>query len=419
MARGFFAELQRQAKQAAREKERAQKESHRAYAAALREAEAAKKRDERARIESQKATAVEQKRLEKEAKESHEAAMAAEVECLNLKLAEIDEELTGILAATLEVDDFVDLETLRAKVNHPAFDRPDLLENSRPSLPIIDPPAPVLHEPKPLRGVMALLGKKGIEKKKLAAKARHEAELIEWQMLLEQNQLLRQNDAVAYEKKENNRLIELQGEQARYASECAQREEAAAIQNSAVDDLIANLGYGTKEAIEEYIGIVLSNAVYPEHFPIGYGFTFEPSVAELRLRVAVISPNQVSTVKNYKYTKASDEITAVEMSAKVCKDRYTNAINQVALRVPHEIFEADRRGLIGTISLEVGTQANDPATGLANFIPFVALAVSREEFMKLDLANVVPAATLAHLGASISKNPFELVPANTSGVRRT
>ena len=121
----------------------------------------------------------------------------------------------------------------------------------------------------------------------------------------------------------------------------------------------------------------------------------------------------------FKYTKASDEITAVEMSAKVCKDRYTNAINQVALRVPHEIFEADRRGLIGTISLEVGTQANDPATGLANFIPFVALAVSREEFMKLDLANVVPAATLAHLGASISKNPFELVPANTSGVRRT
>ena len=175
MARGFFAELQRQAKQAAREKARAQKESHRDYCAALREAEAAKKRHERAKVQSQKASTAEQKRLLKEAKESYEAAMAAEVECLNLKLAEIDEELTGILAATLEVDDFVDLETLRAIAVHPAFDRPDLLENLRRSLPIIDPPAPVLHEPKPLRGVMALLGKKGLEKKKLAAKARHQA----------------------------------------------------------------------------------------------------------------------------------------------------------------------------------------------------------------------------------------------------
>jgi restriction system protein len=419
MARGFFAELQRQAKQAARERERAQKESHRAYAAALREAEAAKKQDERARVQSQKASAAEQKRLEKEAKESHEAAMATEVECLNLKLAEIDEELTGILAATLGVDDFVDLETLRAKADHPEFDRPDLLADSRPPLPIIDPPAPALVEPQPLRGVMAILGKKGLEKKKLAAQARHEAEMIEWQMVVEQNQILRKNEATAYQQKENERLIALESEQARYAAECAKREEAAALQNQEVDDLIANLGYGTKEAIEEYIGIVLSNAVYPEHFPIGYGFTFEPSVAELRLRVAVLAPNEVSTVKNYKYTKATDEITAVDLSAKACKDRYTNAINQVALRVPHEIFEADRRGLIGTISLEVGTQANDPATGLANFIPFVALAVGRDEFMKLDLANVVPAATLAHLGASISKNPYELVPANTSGVRRT
>lgn len=419
MAKGFFAELQRQAKRTAQEYARAQKESQRAYAAAIREAEAAKKRGERARAEAQRASAAEQKRLEKEAKESHEAAMAAEVECLNLKLAEIDEELRGILAATLDVDDFVDLETLRAKAEHPAFDRPDLLANSRPPLPIIDPPAPVLAEPQPLRGVMSILGKKGLEKKKLAAKARHEAELIEWQIAVEQNQALRKNEDAAYDQRENDRIIALESEQARFAEECAQRDETAAVQNRAVDELIANLGYGTKDAIEEYIGIVLSNAVYPEQFPIGYGFTFEPNVAELRLRVAVLAPDQVSSVKSYKYTKASDEIAAVQMSAKACKDRYTNAIHQVSLRVPHEIFEADRRGLIGTISLEVGTQANDPATGLANFIPFVALGVGREDFMKLDLANVVPAATLTHLGASVSKNPYDLILANTSGVRRS
>jgi restriction system protein len=38
--------------------------------------------------------------------------------------------------------------------------------------------------------------------------------------------------------------------------------------------------------------------------------------------------------------------------------------------------------------------------------------------MAFDLHNVVPAATLEHLGAAISKNPFELVGIDeTPGVR--
>ena len=419
MGRGFFAELQRQAVRTARENERAHKASVKSHVAALREYEAAQKRHEQARVRAQKASATEQKRLEKEAKEAHEDAMKAHVESLNSKLAEIDEEISGILAATLDVDDFVDLETFRLKVEHPPFDRPDLLPNSRPQLPIINPPAPILTEPPAPRGIMSFLGKKLHQKKVLAAAEKHKSDIIQWQITIEENVLKRESEAAAYQKREHDRLVTLEKEQNRYAAECSQREEAAARQNQELDALITNLGYGTKEAIEEYIGIVLSNAVYPEHFPIGYGFTFEPSVAELRLRVAVLAPDQISTVKYYKYTKSTGEITPVEMSSKACKDRYSIAIEQVALRVPHEIFEADRRGLIGTISLEVGTQTNDPATGLAGFITLVAMGVDREKFMQLDLRNVVPAATLAHLGASISKNPFGLVPANTSGVRKS
>lgn len=419
MAKGFFAELQRQAARAARESERVKNASVRAHAAAVREYEAAQKREEQARIRARKASAIELKRLEKEAQASHEEAMKAQVESLNSDLARIDEELSGILAATLEVDDFVDLETFRVKVEHPPFNRPDLLGSCPPALPITDPSMPVLAESPAPRGIMSIIGKKLHQKKILAAAQQHESDMVEWQTAIARNVTLRESESIAYQKREQERLITLENEQKRYAGECAQREEAAAIRNKELDALIANLGYGTKEAIEEYIGIVLSNAVYPDHFPIGYGFTFEPNVAELRLQVAVLTPDQLSTIKSYKYTKASDEITEVQMSAKACKDRYSNAIEQVALRVPHEIFEADRRGLIGTISLEVGTHTNDPATGLAGFIPFVAMGVGRYDFMKVNLSNVVPAATLAHFGASISKNPFGLVPANTSGVRKS
>lgn len=417
--RGFLAGLHRISKQVARDTERQRKASQRAYAAALRESEAAQKRQQQAYARAEKAAASELKRLQKEAKESHEASMMAEVECRNLKLAAMEEELEGILEATLGVDDFVDLNTLRVDVVHPPFHRQDLLTPSRPPLPIVDSPKPEYVEPPTPRGLLSFLSKKQHEKAKVAAIAKHREEVIRWEAEISRNEQRRQDEAAAYDERERSRVMMLGQEEARYADDCARREEEASVRNREVDELITNLGYGTPDAIEEYIGIVLSNAMYPEHFPISHDYSFDSPSAELRLAVAVIAPDQFPAVKGYKYVKASDEIAEIPFSPKACKDRYASAVHQVALRVPHEVFEADRRGLISTISVEVGTHGVDPATGRSSFIPLVALAVSREEFMKIDLGKVQPAATLAHFGASVSKNPYGLTPANTSGVRRS
>ena len=105
------------------------------------------------------------------------------------------------------------------------------------------------------------------------------------------------------------------------------------------------------------------------------------------------------------------------MSQKARKDRYSGAVYQVSLRSLHEVFEADRRGIIKSLSLEVGTYTTDPATGRDGFIPFVATGAERDAFLELNLPNVVSVATLERLGASISKNPFGLVAANVSGIR--
>jgi restriction system protein len=83
------------------------------------------------------------------------------------------------------------------------------------------------------------------------------------------------------------------------------------------------------------------------------------------------------------------------------------------------VFESDRRGLIKTISLEIGTSAVDPATGQRTYIPFVIVAAERESYLAFDLSAVVPALTLGRLGAALSKNPFGLVAAERSGVRRS
>jgi restriction system protein len=52
------------------------------------------------------------------------------------------------------------------------------------------------------------------------------------------------------------------------------------------------------------------------------------------------------------------------------------------------------------------------------FIPFIATGAEREAFLHFDLSSVVPPATLKHLGASVSKNPFALDAADTSGIRK-
>ena len=442
MARkGFLAELNRVAKQISKENKRQQSASQRAYAAALREAEAAQKREHQAYARAQQAakkraeqaythtlksharaekeSAAELKRLEKEAREIREKARAAEVECRNLRLASIEEDLESILKATLEVDDFVDLNSLRAQAEHQPFHRPDLLTPTCPPLPIVNSPRPKYTEPPAPQGLLGLLSKSKHEKAKASAAITHHEELLQWDIEVAQNEQRRSLEASAYEERERTRTVTLEVEQRRYSADCALREEEAITRNREVDELITNLGYGTADAIEEYIGIVLSNAVYPEHFPINHVYSYDPATAELRVAVAVISPDQFPKLKGYKYVKASDEIAEVPFSEKACKDRYASAVHQVALRVPHEIFESDRRGLISTIAFEVGAHGADPATGRTAFVPLVALGVSRETFMKIELGNVQPTATLAHFGASISKNPYGLIAANTSGVRKS
>jgi len=415
--RGFFAELQHQAEVAARERAKAARKAEQEQNAAIRRAEQARRANERVAAQRVRADAAEQKRLEKEAREAQIAAMEAEVERRNSELSEMYAAIDSLLAATLDVDDYMDLTTLHTVAEHPPFDRADLEVPVPLPSPIVDPSEPVFSPPPPPKGLQGLFGKKNHEKALAEATAAHEKRVAEWQTRLAQNELARKAAASQHADKEAERGAALEVEHARYAAEYSAREAAAAAHNEAIDTLSANLGYGAVDAVEEYVSLVFSKSAYPVDFPVEHDFDFDSATAELRLRVLVPGPDKVSTTSAYKFTKSSDEITATSLSQKACKDRYSGAVHQVALRSIHEVFEADRRGLIKTISLEVGTEAIDPATGREGYTLFVAAGAERGSFLELDLANVVPAATLSHLGAAVSKNPFNLVAADASGIR--
>lgn len=417
--RGFFAELQHQARVAARDKERTERQASRDHAAMVRRREQAQKLAIRLQAQMAKTAGAEKKRLEKEAKEAHLEAMEAEVEERNQNLSEIYDEIDSLLVSTLGRDDYVDLKTLRVSTQHPPFDRYDLEKPIPEPVAIPDPPKPVLTVPEPPRGLASLLGKsKHIEAVETAQDA-HKQAVADWKVRCSDAEVRRRLARERHDRSEVERLDRLSLERARYAKECEAREVDAAAQNRTLAELIINLGYGTADAVQEYVSIVLSNSVYPEHFQVTHEFEFDPSSAELRLRAFVPAPSSIPEIKAYKYTKAADEITSTDLSQKLCRDRYASAVHQVALRSFHEIFESDRRGLVKTISLEVGTNTVDPATGLKTYVPFVIAAAERANFLTFDLSAVIPALTLGRLGASVSKNPHGLVPAERSGVRRT
>lgn len=442
--RGFFAELHHQAKQRERDRQRAERESEREYRAAVREAEQALKAEERARKAEERALQAsfreaerekkadereaariarereaERKRLERETREAHRVAMEAEVVRLNVELSDRLGEVDSLLAATLDVDDYVDLRTLQVSVSHPPFDRLDL-ETPVPAPDLAEVPLePVLALPAAPRGIRRLLGRRKHARAVERATADHRSALGQWQRDAEATNERNKVTLEEHVLEEAVRRQDLEDARRMYATECRLREEEAAAHNSRIDKLIADLGYGVVDAVQEYISIVMSNSVYPEHFQVEHDFRFEPETAELWLRVLIPPPGNVPSIKAYKYTKSSDEITSTPLSKKACKDRYSSAVQQVGLRSIHEVFEADRRGLIKTISLEVGTQTLDPATGRDTYIPFVATGAEREEFNSFDLAKIVPGATLAHLGAAVSKNPYELVGVDIGGVRRS
>lgn len=419
MARGLLAELNRIAKRAAREAERSQRVAERERLAAFRRAEQAGKAEERAAKQLARAREQDRKRFEKEASEAHVAAQTALVEEKNAELAGIYDEIDTLLQATLDIDDFVDLESLKGTIEHPLFDWADLEALIPAPVPLPDPPRPILNVPSPPTGLSALFGKKKHERSVAAAEVAHEKALEDWEATKLQQKTDYEKAVQDHQHKEAERQQVLVAEKQRYAAECRTREEAVMARNAEVDKLIAELGYGVPEAIKEYVSIVLENSVYPQHFPVTHESSFDSVTAELTLRVLIPPPDSIPTIKAYKYTKANDEISSTYLSQKACKDRYINAVHQVALRTLHEVFEADRRGLIETISLEVGTATIDPATGNQAYIPFVATGAERKTFIEFDLSAVLPAATLKHLCASVSKNPFGLEAADTSGIRKS
>jgi restriction system protein len=150
--------------------------------------------------------------------------------------------------------------------------------------------------------------------------------------------------AALRDRSEAKRLAELSAAAEKYRQECERREAEASAHNAEVAQLVNDLAFDVESAIEEYVGLVLSNSLYPEVFPVEHDHAFSLGSRELSLNVSVPEPSSMPSVKAYRYVKAKDEITSTNLPVREKKERYAKAVWQVAVRCLHEVFEADRAG---------------------------------------------------------------------------
>ncbi|HZO64727.1 MAG TPA: restriction endonuclease [Kribbellaceae bacterium] len=373
--RGLIAQIQR-------EHARQVRASHQAQMAYYRQQQAAR------RLADQAAKAAQQAALadERERKRLYLESRAADVAADNADLQARIDEVEGLLAATLAVDDYIDFGRLKKKASHPPF-------NPGPLATPITPPDWRRFQPPAPTGLSKIFGGQAKYNQQLAA--------AQSQFTLAQAQ-----HAAA----EQDRQRRLAAAHAQYEQQCRRTEAEVAAHNAEVDTFAAAFAANEPAAVVDYFGMVLANSVYPDDFPQTYRLAYVPESRQLVVEYELPNLDVVPTVKEYRYVKTRDDVTSTARPAKEVRDRYLDVVSKVTLRTVHELFEADRTSLVDTIVFNGMVDSIDPATGQARRPCLVTLRTTRDEFTSLNLAKVDPAACLQHLNASVSRRPEALAP---------
>lgn len=370
--KGFWASMA----QAAREAERQRQVAERAQLHAIR----AREQAQRAAARADAANEREAKRLYTEAREQEAAAQEAEL--LSHRQA-----LETLLERTLKVDDYIDLETLKDELVIPPFD-PGAIAHLAPR------PSEQDYEVAPLSFAQRLIP---------GAKDRH-ARSVE-----EQRQRL-QRDVEAWDAAEAARRQRVEEARAAYEREIDDLRARTAAQHAEVDAIKRELEQGNPATVKDYFEMVLQRSSWPDGFPQQFVLAYAPENKLLAIDYMLPDWSIVPEGKGYRYVKARDALDTIPETAVKRRALYASVVAQSALRVLHEVFEADRHGHVETVALNCMVDTIDRATGTRHVPCILSVRTTAATFKGINLSAVDPTACLKGLAAAMSPSPAELAP---------
>ena len=319
----------------------------------------------------------EHRRLYAEARTADAAAANAGVRA---RLSDLD----GLLLSTLDVDDHIDLDRFKKPVQVPPFDPGKLGRRlPEPSWESFAPPEP--------RGVGKILGGERIHQQQVdAAKRAFQEARGRWV------------------EAETRRLRQLAERERQYDENRARYEARLISYNAEVDRFAAAVAGADPASVVEYFAMVLGNSVYPDDFPQHFRLAYLAPQRRLLVEYHLPPVEVIPVVKEYRYDRVRDDLSAVPRDEGEIRRRYTEIIAMVALRTIHEIIEADRGELVGEVLFNGIVDTIDRRTGQFVRPCLVSLRAERDVFAAIKLRRVDPIACLRHLQAGLSPQPDQL-----------
>lgn len=178
--------------------------------------------------------------------------------------------------------------------------------------------------------------------------------------------------------------------------------------NVKVDSLRGSFEQGGKDAIEDYLNMVLERSEYPEGISLDHEISFDKSARFLRIDTQLPAFDDFSFVSEVKYVASKDTFQTKYLGKTESKGLYTEMIYQVAIRTLHEIFESEYTGHVHLIEFNGFVSGIDPKKGTEVQTSVLKLKADRDTFMQINLARVNAEACAAGLGGRLEKIAFDL-----------
>jgi restriction system protein len=193
-----------------------------------------------------------------------------------------------------------------------------------------------------------------------------------------------------------------------YEERVGQHEAKVAAYNAEVDRFAAAVADAEPASVVEYFAMVLGNSVYPDDFPQHFRLAYLPHQKHLLIEYHLPPVEVIPVVKEYRYDRVRDDLTAVPRDEAEVRRRYVEVIAQVSLRTVHEVIEADRGELVRRVSFNGIVETIDRRTGRFVAPCLVSVQADRETFTGIELRRVDPVACLRYLRGELSGAPDDL-----------
>ncbi|MBI4479286.1 MAG: restriction endonuclease [Acidobacteria bacterium] len=190
-----------------------------------------------------------------------------------------------------------------------------------------------------------------------------------------------------------------------YEQERIEYESGQMLANETIEQKKADYLAGEGGAIIDYCEMVLSNSDYNLGiFPKDFDIDYDSATKMLLVDYSLPSLDNIPTLKEVRYIATKNEFKEMHLSEREVNALYDDLIYQVTLRSIHELFEADVAGAVDAIVLNGVVTSVNKATGHPVTSCILSIQAKKEEFLKIDLAQVDPKACFKALkGVGSSK----------------